>query len=107
MKEGQGHSNFQVRGVAFSHRRDGEILTSEYYNSRADREGLSHAHDLVKGVSRVPIEVKFSNEASQLHQGKGPDWEKWDLEIEIGTSIENFEFPDTLELFAEIPYSCC
>ena len=35
---------------------------------------------------------EFSNETRQLHQGQSLDGEKWDLEIEIGTSTENLKF---------------
>lgn len=33
LKEGLGHSNFQIGRVVFSYRREREILTSEYYNN--------------------------------------------------------------------------
>lgn len=69
MKEGPGHSNFQMRGAAFGYRKDGKSLTSEHYNNQEDREALIHAHNLVRSGERIPRKVKFSSETRQLHQG--------------------------------------
>lgn len=92
MKEGLGHSNFQMRGAAFGYRKDGKSLTSEHYNNWEDREALIHAHSLVRSGERIPRKVKSSSKTRQLHQGQSTDGGKWDLEIEIGTSIENLKF---------------
>lgn len=69
MKEGLGHSNFQMRGAAFGYRKDEESLASEHYNNQEDREALIHAHNFIRSGERIPREVKFSDEIRQLHQG--------------------------------------
>lgn len=69
VKEGLGHSNFQMRGAAFGYRKDEESLASEHYNNQVDREALIHAHNFIRSGERIPREVKFSDEIRQLHQG--------------------------------------